>query len=89
MGGFRVWPDSEASEICPIVILEPRDEGNLAMLGYDLFAEDRMLSVAKGAAESDKSPSTQQLLADESDKPHPNRHCWHFCWHFWSYKNLT
>jgi hypothetical protein len=28
-----------------------------------------------------KSPSTQLLLTNESDKTHLNRHCWHFCWH--------
>src|SRR6266496_4569035 len=28
-----------------------------------------------------KSPSTQSLLTNESDKTHSNRCCWHFCWH--------
>ena len=63
MGEFRVWPDSQSPEICPIVILEPRDEGNLAMLGYDLFAEERTRSVAKAAAESDKPAATETMAS--------------------------
>ena len=29
-----------------------------------------------------KSPSTQSLLINESEKTHLTRRCWHFCWHF-------
>jgi hypothetical protein len=35
-----------------------------------------------------KSPRTQLLVTNESEKTHSNRRCWHFCWHFCRH-NLT
>ena len=63
MPEFHVWPESARPELCPVVTLEPRDEGNLATLGYDLFADPDLQSVAKTAAERGKAVAAERTSA--------------------------
>ena len=70
LASFHIWPDSNQSNLCPVVILEPADDHNLATLGYDLFAEPERRAAAQRAVETGEPAATGKLtLAAEAEQP--------------------
>jgi signal transduction histidine kinase len=69
LASFHIWPDSNQSNLCPVVILEPADDHNLATLGYDLFAEPERRAAAQRAVETGEPAATGKLtLAEEGER---------------------
>ncbi|HWN95267.1 MAG TPA: CHASE domain-containing protein [Methylomirabilota bacterium] len=67
---FHIWPESNQSNLCPVVILEPADDHNLATLGHDLFAEPERRAAAQRAVETGEPAATGKLtLAAEAERP--------------------
>src|SRR6185503_913904 len=63
------WPDSTQSNLCPVLILEPTNDLNLATLGYDLFAEPERRAAAQRAVETGEPAATGKLTwAPEGEK---------------------
>src|SRR6185503_8903912 len=70
LASFHIWPDSNQSNLCPVVSLEPADDHNLAMLGYDLFAEPERRAAAQRAVETGEPAATGKLTwAAEAEQP--------------------
>src|SRR6185503_3667867 len=70
LASFHIWPDSNQSNLCPVVVLEPADDHNLATLGYDLFAEPECRAAAQRAVETGEPAATGKLtLAAEGERP--------------------
>jgi len=70
LASFHIWPESSQSNLCPVIILEPADDHNLAMLGYDLFAEPERRAAAQRAVETGEPAATGKLtLAAEAERP--------------------
>ena len=70
LASFHIWPDSNQSNLCPVAVLEPADEHNLAMLGYDLFAEPERRAAAQRAIETGEPAATGKFtLAAEAERP--------------------
>ncbi|HTG42928.1 MAG TPA: CHASE domain-containing protein, partial [Verrucomicrobiae bacterium] len=59
---FHIWPDSDQAQLCPLIILEPADDQNLAALGYDLFAEPEHRAAAQRAVETGEPAVTGNLI---------------------------
>ena len=73
LASFHIWPDSNQSNLCPVVVLEPADDHNLATLGYDLFAEPERRAAAQRAVETGEPAATGKLtLAAEGERPGGN-----------------
>jgi signal transduction histidine kinase len=63
---FHIWPDSDLPHLCPLIILEPADDRNLAALGYDLFAEPERRAAAQRAVETGEPAATGKLTSAEN-----------------------
>jgi PAS domain S-box-containing protein len=65
MPEFQIWPNSDQTETCPLVIVEPRDGRNLSTIGYDLFAEHESRTAAISAAENGKPIASRTILVNQ------------------------
>lgn len=67
--GFQVWPAEPREEVHAILYLEPRDERNLAALGYDMFTEPtRRAAMARARDEGRAAASGKVTLVQEIDE---------------------
>lgn len=58
---FRVWPEGQRSEYYPIIYLEPDDERNRALLGFDMFTEQVRRSAMERARDTGKPAASHRV----------------------------
>jgi PAS domain S-box-containing protein len=61
---FHIWPPSDLPEICPLVIVEPRNDRSLASIGYDIFVEAEQWKTAKAATENGNPTASATVSLD-------------------------
>jgi PAS domain S-box-containing protein len=70
---FRIWPESDKSTFCPVILLEPQDARNQAMIGYDMFAETVRRTAAERAGQTGQPTATTKLtLLPETEAGSPS-----------------
>jgi signal transduction histidine kinase len=70
---FKIWPPSDQPELCPLIALEPRDQRNLAPLGFDLFTDPSRRAAAALAAEEAAPIATAIIAGDRKAEPNANK----------------
>jgi signal transduction histidine kinase/ActR/RegA family two-component response regulator len=58
---FRVWPQTERTERCPVVFLEPTLARNRAMRGFDLATDDRLRDAMHTARDTGQPAVSRKL----------------------------
>lgn len=73
ISSYNIWPDTLNEEKYPIVYLEPFDEINQKVLGYDSFSERNRRDAILRAFKTDKTAITSKvfLVQDDIRFPHP------------------
>src|SRR6185503_2137838 len=67
LASFHIWPDSDQPDLCPLIILEPPHDRNVAMLGHDLLTEPERRAAAQRATETSEPAATGKVtLAAEA-----------------------
>jgi PAS domain S-box-containing protein len=67
--GFRVWPEGPREDFFPILFLEPRDERNLAALGYDMYSEPVRREAMRRASDTGQPAASGRVeLVQEIDR---------------------
>jgi two-component system cell cycle sensor histidine kinase/response regulator CckA len=64
---FHIWPDADQPASYPIVWVEPRDERNAAVIGYDLLSEAGTRTAIDRAVETGEITVTEKFALPRED----------------------
>jgi signal transduction histidine kinase/AmiR/NasT family two-component response regulator len=66
---FQVWPTPAREEVMPIVLLEPQDERNRGVMGYDMWSEPLRRDAMSRARDSGRPAATQPVVLMQEHEP--------------------
>jgi PAS domain S-box-containing protein len=63
---FHIWPDSERTELSPVIYLAPPEDGNQLAIGFDMFSDPARQAAAQQAVETGQPTASGKVTLVET-----------------------